>query len=384
MDMFAISRIPPLLFGQGVRRHLPALCRGFGRRLLLVTGRHSFTADGMGPELEQALSAAGCVHSRVVVASEPSAALVDETVATFRQQEIACVVAIGGGSVLDAGKAISAMLPLTDSVENYLEGIGDQEHPGVKVPFIALPTTAGTGSEATKNAVLSKIGPDGYKKSLRHANFIPDQVLIDPELAVPCPPRVTAASGMDGLTQLVEAFLSTKSNPMTDALALDGISKVLAALERAVHHGQDLEARAAMAYGAYLSGICLANAGLGVVHGFAQPLGCLFPIPHGVVCGTLMASVNRLSLEKSRAIPEYGWLVAKYDRLGQCLGVPGANAEAFVGFLETLTDKLALQRLGTYGVQQSDFPEIISRTSVKNHPLPLTAQELAQILLRRL
>ena len=180
------------------------------------------------------------------------------------------------------------MLPLSDGIINYLEGV-ELNPPGSTVSFIAVPTTAGTGSEATKNAVISSIGESGFKKSLRHDNFIPDIAVIDPQLMLSCPETLTAACGLDAIAQLLESYVSSKSNPITDALAFDALTKAIPAFEVAVKDGhKNLEARASMAYGALISGITLANAGLGIVHGFASPIGGFFDIPHGVVCGTLL------------------------------------------------------------------------------------------------
>src|SRR5690606_22395692 len=201
------------------------------------------------------------------VATEPTPSIVDAAVNEFGDFSPEVVVAIGGGSVLDAGKAISAMLPLKAGVREYLEGVGSRTHPGDKVPFIAVPTTSGTGSEATKNAVLSEVGERGFKRSLRHDRFVSDVAIVDPVLAVTCPKTVTATSGMDAFTQLLESYLSTAANPITDALALEGLRHVSRSLPLAVHDPGNLSARCGMALASYLSGITLANAGLGLVHG---------------------------------------------------------------------------------------------------------------------
>ena len=184
---------------------------------------------------------------------------------------------------MDAGKSISAMLTKTESIKEYLEGIGTKKHDGKKMPFVAVPTTSGTGSEATKNAVISEIGGRGFKKSLRHDNFVPDSVVIDPRLMISCPQNVTAASGMDVFSQLIEGYLSTNSSPMTDALALSGLRYIKEGLLKSYETGDDIDARGKVAYASYLSGVVLANAGLGTVHGFASPIGGYFDIPHGVV-----------------------------------------------------------------------------------------------------
>ena len=229
------------------------------------------------------------------------------------------VVSIGGGSVIDAGKALSAMLPLDEPVKEYLEGVGTRKHPGTKIPFIAVPTTAGTGSETTGNSVLSETGPEGYKRSLRHENFIPDIALVDPELTLSCTSLQTAISGMDAFTQLLESFLSTRCNNLTDALALEGILHVRNSLKTAVSAGDDPEARAGMSYASMLSGIAITNAGLGLVHGFASSIGGRKDIPHGVICGTLMGIVNRAIIERLLKEGKDPAALEKYIRLGKLL-----------------------------------------------------------------
>src|SRR5689334_12763684 len=200
MVSFQFSVTPQLHFGAGKISMLPSLAKHYGKRVLLVTGAKSFMQSAHGADAVRSLEALGGTVVHAVIAHEPSPVLID-TIVMEQQAPADVVIAIGGGSVLDAGKAISAMLPLREPVKNYLEGVGTKSHSGVKVPFIAVPTTAGTGSEATKNAVLSEIGESGFKKSLRHDNFVPDVALIDPELTYSCSPETTAASGMDAFTQ---------------------------------------------------------------------------------------------------------------------------------------------------------------------------------------
>jgi alcohol dehydrogenase class IV len=293
---FSFAPTPQLYFGTGKLSLLPGLIKAYGSTALLVTGAHSFTNTDEAQKLFEALKANGIQWQHYIIENEPSPTMIDACVQQFKKSLPSVVVAIGGGSVLDAGKAIAAMLPIGESIKDYLEGVGTKNHDGTTLPMIAIPTTSGTGSEATKNAVISKVGEGGYKKSLRHNNFIPKVAILDPVLTITCPPNVTAASGMDAFTQLLESYVSTAANPMTDALALEGLTKISKSLLKAWHDGDDMEARSDMALASYLSGITLANAGLGLVHGFASSVGGYFDIPNGVFCSSLMAAANKVTV----------------------------------------------------------------------------------------
>jgi alcohol dehydrogenase class IV len=289
---------------------------------------------------------------------------------------------------MDAGKAVSAMLTVKGSVTGYLEGIGSYDHPGTKIPFIAIPTTSGTGSEATKNAVISEIGPNGFKRSLRHDNFIPDIALIDPDLTLSCPPPLTAASGMDCLTQLFEAFLSDKASEYTDALALKGIIAASKSLERAFKDGSDAGARSSMSFASLTSGICLANAGLGIVHGFASSIGGRFNIPHGLICGTLMAVSNEITVRKLVHGEGDSSFLHKYAKLGEMiLGENGRSDGYYINWLidhlHHLTYELKLPGLKEAGMDEAAIDEICSVTENKNNPVKLSKDEMVEVLTRR-
>jgi alcohol dehydrogenase class IV len=284
------------------------------------------------------------------------------------------------------------MLPLGGSVLDYLEGVGTGAvHSGEKVPFVAIPTTSGTGSEATKNAVLSRIGPDGFKKSLRHDNFVPDVVVLDPQLMLSCPPNITAACGMDAFTQLLESYVSTNASPMTDTLAFSGLEGIGRCLVPACTDGaNDVEVRGGMAYAALMSGITLANAGLGVVHGLASPMGGCFDIPHGVVCGTLIGAATSTTIAKlMEKYDEKHPALRKYARVGALLcgaeeGDVSKGCELLMGKIDEWTEMLGIPRLGAYGIQESDFDKIIAGTGSKNNPVMLEPDEIREILQDRL
>ena len=386
---FQFARIPGIIFKNGSVSSLPDYIKLYGNKVALVTGKSSFINSVQAQKLFNDFVKRRIEYCLVSVNCEPSPEDIDRSVKTLNNEGIDLVVGIGGGSVLDAGKAISAMIHKSESVERFLEGVGDMEHPGTKLPYIAIPTTSGTGSEATKNAVISKIGINGYKKSLRHDNFVPDVAIVDPELTLNCPPDITAASGMDCFTQLTEAYLSDKSSEYTDALAMEGLKAIRLSLKRCCLDGQDIEARKGMAFAALTSGICLANAGLGVVHGFASSVGGMYNIPHGLVCGTLMAKTNEVNVRELRKKKQNPAALNKYSALGQLfLGDTGKNddyyIDGFVRYLLELTDDIGLPGLKKYGVEGKDIPAICIRTENKNNPVKLDAEDLEEIIRSRL
>ncbi len=386
---FQFSPLPRVIFGTEKRLVLPEEAVKYGTRILLLTGSTSIHNSGHGEEIISALKNGGFTIFQETIAREPSPEIVDDIVLRHKGNGIDLVVAVGGGSVMDSGKAVSALLPVEFSAKRYLEGLGDLEHPGSKIPFIAMPTTSGTGSEMTKNAVLSEVGESGYKKSLRHDNFIPDVAIIDPEMMLSCPAGLTASSGMDAFTQLMEAYFSSQSNPLTDAVALQGIKQVKRYLIRAYLEGeQNLEARAGMALAAMFSGIALAHAGLGLVHGFASPMGAYYQIPHGVVCGSLLAPVNAATIDKITEHPELP-VYQKYLVVAKVFADFKYKEEkeyllAFKDKLVHISNVLEIPSLKEYGITSDAVPKIVAETSHKNHPVTFSTEELAAILQQRL
>jgi alcohol dehydrogenase class IV len=385
ISAFTFASTPQLFFGPEKICGLASVVKTFGSRLLLVTGARSFTTSEAGGKLLEQLHSAGYSVDQYVIDREPSPAMIDMVVHRAAHTSPQVVIAIGGGSVLDAGKAIAAMLPLHESVKDYLEGVGTKTHPGVKIPFIAIPTTAGTGSEATKNAVLSEIGENGYKKSLRHNNFVPDIAIIDPKLTLGCPPAITAASGMDAFTQLLESYLSTAANPMTDALAYEGLKYISTSLEQAYEDGSNLTARTAMALASYLSGITLANAGLGLVHGFASGIGGYFNISHGVICSSLMASANKITVRKLRAEKSNDGALTKYTAIGKLFSSAQNKSDDYyidslLAHIESLRHNLKIPGLTAGGLSSSDFEKIIEASDNKNNPVILNREEMEEVL----
>ncbi|MGV3659879.1 MAG: iron-containing alcohol dehydrogenase [Prosthecobacter sp.] len=364
MNRFEFATAQRIIFGRGVVRELGAVCGTFGQRTLLVTGSRPQAVTGLLPHV--------ALHS---ISGEPTTADIERGVALARQHAADVIVSIGGGSVVDAGKAIAAMVTQPADLICYIEVIGEGKPlETAPLPFIAVPTTAGTGAEATRNAVLAS-AEHRVKASLRHASMLPRVALIDPELAVDVPPHVTAASGMDALTQCLEAYVCSRAQPMTDALCLDGIQRAARSLERAFQSGHDLDAREDMALCALNSGIALANAGLGAVHGFAAPIGGMFHAPHGAVCAALLAPVWEAN---SKRVTQR----AKFDEIDSKLGGDA------VAWLHGLTERLHIPKLGAWGIQAGDLDEIARKaaaaSSMKANPVDLGHAELVTILLAAL
>lgn len=389
---FSIGRLPRILFGAGSLTEAPSLITKFGRRILLVSGAKSLHESTQWPRLEQGFKQQGISWEEIKVLGEPSPLWVDQAARDYRSAGIEAVLGIGGGSVLDAAKAIAGLLPQDHSVMDYLEGVGAElPYQGSPIPFIAVPTTAGTGSEATKNAVLSLPGKQGFKKSFRAEQLVAQYALVDSDLLTGCPPALIAANGMDALTQLMESYVSLNANPLTDALALSGIAAARDGL-LPWYETYSAAGRGAMAYAALLSGITLAQTGLGAVHGLAAPLGAFFPIPHGVVCGTLVAVTTRMNITALHQREPGNPALEKYARLGALLNgrdYPDHTAAcaALVQLLSHWTERLHLPRLGNYGVLETDVPLIVAHcrgSSMKTNPLVLNDNEIGEILHERL
>ncbi|GAB6046512.1 iron-containing alcohol dehydrogenase [Methyloparacoccus murrellii] len=394
MQPFSIGRLPRIEFGPGRLVALPDIARAFGHRLLIVTGGQSFVSSPSWEALQHALQAGDLEWELLRITGEPAPEAVDEAVRIWGPAGIDAVIGIGGGSVLDAAKAIAGLLKPGNSVMQHLEGVGpERPYRGPATPFVAVPTTAGTGSEATRNAVLTRQGADGFKKSFRDDRLVATHAIVDPDLLAGCPPELIAANGMDAFTQLLEAYVSLRANPLTDALAESGLRAAIEGLLPWYEAGPEAaEARARMAYAALLSGICLAQTGLGSVHGLAQPLGSLFPIPHGVVCGTLLAAATAVNLTALQARAPVSPALARYADVGRWLvGRPGLDAPAArAALLETLSEwtvRLRLPRLAHFGVGEPDLPRIVANArgaSMKTNPVELDDTEIATIVRERL
>jgi alcohol dehydrogenase len=394
MNEFSIARLPRIEFGRGSFSKLSEIIHHYGRRMLLVTGAKSFPQSQHWGILCESLEREAITFGHCIIDQEPSPHMIDEVVGQYEADEFDVVVGIGGGSVLDGAKAIAGLLKLRHSVMEYLEGVGpERSYEGPAMPFIAVPTTAGTGSEATKNAVLSIQARDGFKKSFRHDKLVAEYAVVDPALLATCPAEQIAANGMDALTQLIESYVSLKSNIFTDSLALESIRLVRDSLLVWYEKGAEAaDAQDKMAYAAMVSGITLAQVGLGSVHGLASPMGAFFPIPHGVVCGTLLAPATRVNIEAMREREPDNSALKKYRKLATTMlqtHIPDEDKayDGLVRKLEQWSDSLNLPRLNQYGVTEADLEHIVAHSrgsSMKTNPIVLTDNEIEQILRARL
>lgn len=378
---FEFATASRVIFGRGTVRQLPALCREYGMRAMAVTGsnpqRHA--------EVLESLAKAGVRWIGFQVSGEPTTGDISRGVEIAKAEEVELLIGLGGGSVVDAAKAIAAMATQPGELFDHLEVIGrGQPLKRPPLPHIAVPTTAGTGAEVTRNAVLSS-EEHGVKVSLRHHSMLPTIALVDPELARDCPPGVTAASGMDALVQCLEAYVSRKAQPLTDALCLEGIRRAVRSLEAAVNDGSNLDAREDLALAALFSGMALANAGLGAVHGFAAPIGGQFHAPHGAVCAALLAPVWEANLRKLRAKGD-GAALARFEAIARLLPIGSTQAEAedAVTYFRDLSQRLAIPPLRHYGIQETNHPDLAQKaaasSSMRGNPVELDQEELLGIL----
>jgi alcohol dehydrogenase class IV len=382
---FEFATATRVLFGAGTLREIGSIAKPFGRRALIVTG----ATPSRAARLLELLQEAGVEAAPFPVAGEPTIAAVQEGVAAARCDQCDVIISFGGGSAIDAGKAVAALLTNPGEALDYLEIIGGGRsltHP--PAPFIAIPTTAGTGAEATRNAVLAS--PEHrLKVSLRSPLMLPRIALVDPELTLDLPREVTISSGLDALTQLIEAFISCRANPMTDALCAEGIRRAARALPRACADGHDRPARAEMALASLWSGMALANAGLGAVHGFAGPIGGMFSAPHGAVCAALLPSVMAMNLRALRQRQPEGAGLRKFGEVARLLtGEVDAGAEEGVRWLVALVQELRVPSLSHYGITPAHVGELVKKaaaaSSMQGNPLPLSAEELEEVLTRAL
>ncbi|HLA82947.1 MAG TPA: iron-containing alcohol dehydrogenase [Thermoleophilia bacterium] len=392
---FEFATATRVLFGPGTIRELPAFAASYGNRAFLVTSQIDPTntvvdlLNSQGLDLVRELSEAGVTLTLIPFRGEPTVDAIRGASDAARAARIDMVLGFGGGSALDAAKAIACLLTNEGDPLDYLEVIGKGKPVGKpSAPCIAIPTTAGTGSEVTSNAVLAS--PEHrVKVSLRSSLMLPRLALVDPELTYGLPPSLTASTGMDALTQVIEPFVSVKSSPLTDALCVEGMRRGASGLPVAYREPSNEGARQDMALTSLFGGMALANAKLGAVHGFAATLGGMFDAPHGAICARLLPIVMDVNVRALQDRDPGNPTLGRYATVAQILtGDPSSSVGDGVGWLETLSRELRIPSLGTYGLKATDFANVVDKSaaasSMKGNPIRLTANELTEILERAL
>lgn len=378
---FEFATATRIIFGPGTSSEVAPLAAERGKRAFVVTGR---TTERAKPILEQ-LKKHTIEYVTFNVSSEPTTTIVKQAVEQARNNKSDLVIGIGGGSIIDTGKAIAAMLTNTGELEDYLEvvGLGRKitERPA---PYIAIPTTAGTGAEVTRNAVIG-VPEHKVKVSMRSPMMLPRLAVVDPELSYSMPPSVTASTGLDALTQLMEAFVSNKANPMTDGICREGLKRAGWSLLKAYKDGSDKDAREDMSLASLFSGLALANAGLGAVHGFAGPLGGMICAPHGAICARLLPFVMQVNIKALQNRAATSSALGRYDEISQLLtGNTTAKAADGLKWVQDICLQLKVPPLSEFGLKEQDFPIVIAKaqksSSMKGNPIVLTEDEMISIL----
>lgn len=377
---FEFATATKIIFGNGSSSKLSFLLQGIKGKFLVVTGRNGNRHE----KVVESLHEEGYEVHTYKVDREPTIDMVSEGARIARSNNCAAVIGIGGGSVIDAAKAIAALASNRGELIDYLEVIGKGLKPEHDpLPYIAVPTTAGTGAEVTKNAVI--FSPEHkVKVSVRSERMYPFAAVIDPELTLSMPPELTAFTGMDALTHLLETFVSNQSNPMIDMFCREGMKRISESLELAHEEGSNLRARENMSFAAMLGGMALANVKLGAVHGFAAPMGGLLPIPHGLVCAALLPPVMKVNFRRITVL-ELKPSIDRYNEVGRLLtGKPDANAHDGIEWVEHVLKKLRIPVLSSYGLTRDHFKELINKakisSSMKGNPVVLRDEELLEIL----
>jgi alcohol dehydrogenase class IV len=378
---FEFATATRIVFGAGTVNDTGAIARELGRRALVVTGRDSQRVG----RILAGLKSSGIGAVTFSVAGEPELETVERGTALARAERCELVIGFGGGSALDAAKAIAAMLTNEGGLFDYVEIIGrGRALNKSSAPFIAIPTTAGTGTEVTRNAVLAS--PEHrLKVSLRSPLMQARVAVVDPELTYDLPPALTASTGLDALTQLIEPFVCNRANPITDGLCVEGLRRAARSLRVAYSKGQDKDAREDMAVASLFGGLALSNAGLGAVHGFAGPIGGSFSAPHGAICAALLPHVMAMNLRALRQRDPHGAALCRYDEVAWWLtGDMKAKADDGVKWVRALVADLNIPRLGSFGVQREHFADLVAKaanaSSMKANPIVLTPEELTGVL----
>lgn len=385
MNRFEFSTATRIIFGWDTLNEIGKLAAEFGRKAMVVTGQNGARAE----RLLGLLKEAGLSTSTFCIPSEPTLELVETGTKAAKSFGADLVIGFGGGSAIDAAKAIAAMMNNPGDLLDYVEIIGKaQPIPNAPAPFIAIPTTAGTGAEVARNSVITS-HKDQVKVSLRSPLMLAKIALVDPALTVGLPPEITASTGLDALTQVIEPFVSVRATPMMSALCAQGIRLAARSLPVAFADGSNRVAREEMGLASLYGGLALANAGLGAVHGFAAPIGGMFPAPHGVVCAALLPHVMQVNIAALREREPGSHALSNYGEIAKILtGNPSASVEAGAKWISDLVKKLAIPGLRNFGLTQEAIAPLVEKamraSSMKGNPIVLTQEELADILQRAL
>jgi alcohol dehydrogenase class IV len=377
---FEFSTTGRIIFGNGTIKQLPDYANMLGKSAFIVCGKNTGRIDS----IVDTLNSAGIKTSVFGVSTEPTIPLVLQGIHEARSKGCDLTIGIGGGSVIDAGKAISAMMTNSGGLSEYLEVIGEGKSIAKEpTPYIAIPTTAGTGAEVTCNAVLAS--PEHkVKVSMRNPLMYPHIAIVDPELTYSMPPAITASTGLDALTQLIEAFVSIKANPLTDGICIEGMKRASHSLWIAYKSGHK-SAREEMCIASLFSGLALANAKLGAVHGLAAPLGGMFSAPHGMICARLLPFVIEMNVDVLTKKDPFSDSLRRFDTVAKIL-TSDANASAVdaVKWIRNICIEMKIAPLKEFGLKESHMPEIVQQarksSSTKGNPVELTDGELTQIL----
>jgi alcohol dehydrogenase class IV len=378
---FEFATATQIIFGPGTMREVAGEAAGIGKRAFVITGQSPERARSL---LEQ-LNKHAIEYVTFSVPTEPTTTIVIEAVEQAREAKSDLVIGIGGGSTIDTGKVIAAMLTNSGNLLDYLEVVGQGKPLTTSpAPYIAIPTTAGTGAEVTRNAVIA-VPEKQVKVSMRSPLMLPRLAVVDPELTHSMPPSTTASTGLDALTQLIEAYVSNKANPMTDGICREGLKRAGRSLRQAYENGSDSSAREDMALASLFSGLALANAKLGAVHGFAGPLGGMISAPHGVICARLLPFVCETNVQALNSREPSSPALARYDEVARILtGETTAQAADGVEWIQNLCKALTVPPLVQFGLKEQDFPTVVAKaqksSSMKGNPIPLTDDELMEIL----
>jgi alcohol dehydrogenase class IV len=378
---FEFATAGRIIFGPGTHEEFGSLAGELGKRALVAHGSNPARAKPLLAGLE----AANIEYSCFEVRGEPTVEQIADGVNQARLAESELVIGLGGGSVIDSAKAIAGLVTNPGAIMDYLEVIGKGKNLSVQgLACVAIPTTSGTGAEVTRNSVLAS-QEHRVKVSLRSPFLLPRLAIVDPKLTIDLPPSVTASTGLDALTQLIEPYVSIRANPVTDGFCLEGMRRIARSLRQAYEQGHDLKAREDMALASLLGGLSLANAGLGAVHGFAAPIGGMFHAPHGAVCAALLPWITEINLRAMRERANDSESLSRYDSVAKILtGSEKATAPDGVRWITELGKTLQIAGLRTYGVNESDIPTLVEKaskaSSMKANPVVLTREELTEAL----